>query len=563
VITVTALSNSLNADLADLHDQLGDPSTEMGCPERFAAAYLRTSFLRKQTMELDTAATRAKALSTFLNVNNSVGLPTAERHEWEEELYGCFKRHVYNFFYPDGDPLISSWHHVVSRGDLGSGSNIGARGTDFYTKLFDSDLTATSEDLYFLYRRCTATSPTWDDAEQSRLSRGHKVRVVKGNKLDFVPKDDRTSRTIATEPTLNMFFQRGVSNIVEDRLRSFGVDLAIQPVQNRALARQGSMDQSFSTIDLSSASDSISIALVEDVIPRQQRCFFSLPRCTRSTLPDGSDCELNMWSTMGNGYTFTLQTMLFSCMVAAAFEYSNVPRSRGPSKNWGVFGDDIIVPSGAVTRRVLDLLRLTGFTVNGSKTFTEGPFRESCGGDFLHGVNVRPVFAKDWSSRASRYALTNRLREWCGAHGNLPRTLALLCPDRYHVVPPSFPINSGIRADFYSAREHLRFDRNMTAVCRFYSSLAEGITVEEACLNAPRGARQRSYNPGGLMLAFLRGDIECRGGRSVPVMGTRLNRNAFGTRSVSVPNWDWTDQGEEWLSSPRAWVTPPGVKARA
>jgi hypothetical protein len=55
-----------------------------------------------------------------------------------------------------------------------------------------------------------------------------------------------------------------------------------------------------------------------------------------------------------------------------------------------VYGDDIIVPSEWYHLAV-EGLTLSGFAVNDAKSFYRGPFRESCGGDYLNGKDVVPV----------------------------------------------------------------------------------------------------------------------------------------------------------------------------
>lgn len=559
---VSALCKTIQSDIQDYYPDLGNPESETWCAQRYASAVLRRDFLKKQREFLDVAKTDAVALDTFLKVNERVGrweLPAL--HEWEQELWGSFLKEVHDFFYPCGQPLLDNLYEVIDKADLGPGSNIGAGGSDFYTKLFASDLSATDVDLYSTYRRLISARPNWHAAEETRCASGYKrCSVVDGNRLNFVPKNDRTSRVIATEPTLNMFFQRGMSNIIEGRLRSFGVDLAVQPDLNRELARQGSRDDSFVTIDLSSASDSFSLAFVKAVVPRTQRALLERVACRSSTLPDGRKVQLEMLSTMGNGYTFSFQTAIFTCMVLASFRFAGFPIQHcvGDSrvKNWGVFGDDIIVPKH-VARFVLRLLDISGFAINREKTFLEGPFRESCGGDYLLGVNVRPVYAVKWTDRASRYTLVNRLLWWVSQHHNLPSTLRLLSQGLDKVVPPSFPDYSGIRVPASLARDYVRRDENGSFRFRHLAPERQFLTLGDGLVISPRGERRRSYNPDGLMLAFLRGDVrEFRsGGRRLDTIGVRAAKVTYRTTGSTVPNWDSPDYtGIDWLKIPQvAW----------
>jgi hypothetical protein len=567
VITVTALFQAVKDDIRNRYPDLGTTQCETWDADRYAAAALVEGFLKKNQETIDTTVADACALRTFLEVNERVGLwAKRQLHEWEEELWGTFKDELYRFFYPRGEPLFTSWNVVASFGDLGPGASLGANGTDFYTKLFSSNLTATSESLYNTYRR-TLTDPKWREAEETRQALGFKEVFVDANKLSYVPKNDRTSRTICTEPTLNMFFQRGLSKIMESRLRDYGIDLSIQPDLNRDLARIGSAGDCISSIDLSSASDSVSNSLLAELLPAQVHPWFQYLRVPYTVLPDGTRVKLNMHSTMGNGYTFSLQTVLFTCMVLASFRVSGCRRLASVvdkrQKNWGVFGDDILVPKGQVTRYVLALLDIAGFRVNSEKTFVEGPFRESCGGDFLLGRNVRPVFARTVLTQETRYTLLNRLNWWCKEHFVLPQTLAVLNDElgnRPHIVPPLFPDDSGIRTSWTQAVRLLPKDRNGSIRCRFRKAVTYKVAVSEDTLRTPalkqKERDKRRYNSAGLLIAFVQGYARGTGPRAVtgtvaepdPVVGHIPTRNGsdhvrYRTCEVTIPNWDYSQVG--------------------
>lgn len=202
------------------------------------------------------------------------------------------------------------------------------------------------------------------------------------NHLSFVPKTAKTHRGIAVEPLLNTFIQKGIDAELRVHLKRAGYDLSNQE-RNQHLARIGSYNGTFATIDLSSASDSISISLVKALLPSS---WFSLMDCTRSPAYETSDGEFRYqkFVSMGNGFCFPLETLLF----AAACRY--VLRNESV-RTHAVYGDDIIVPS-TVAPELLELLKFMGFTPNPDKTFLEGPFRESCGSDWYRGLDVRPVY---------------------------------------------------------------------------------------------------------------------------------------------------------------------------
>lgn len=81
------------------------------------------------------------------------------------------------------------------------------------------------------------------------------------NRVTCVPKNYKTHRTIAAEPTGNLPFQLAVDKYVKNRLRLVNVDLSSQ-LRNQQMARTGSLDGSIATIDMSMASDTVALELV-------------------------------------------------------------------------------------------------------------------------------------------------------------------------------------------------------------------------------------------------------------------------------------------------------------
>jgi len=219
---------------------------------------------------------------------------------------------------------------------------------------------------------------------------GHLVReravVSNHNKISFVPKTAKTERSIAVEPFLNGFVQSGVDGYLKRRLlRHAGIDLSSQEV-NQAMALSGSLGgvNPYATIDLAAASDSLSIAVVKDLLPPCWFEFLSDIRATHFELPDGSIHKYQKFCSMGNGFCFPLQTLIYSSVCYAAAQMTGAP------DDFSVYGDDIIVRQSEALL-VIEILQALGFTVNTEKTFIVGPFRESCGSDWFLGQDVRPV----------------------------------------------------------------------------------------------------------------------------------------------------------------------------
>lgn len=223
----------------------------------------------------------------------------------------------------------------------------------------------------------------WKKDESGTFVRSTRVRFVPGCRFTFVDKTVEEKRTIAIEPSCNVSLQLALHRYFAARLKRFGIDLADQ-TKNRRLALKGSSDGSLATIDLSSASDLIAFEVVRFLLPSD---WFQLLDCIRSKTGQYRDSTfvLNKFSSMGNGFTFALETILFKAIVDTVVANEDCETA--------VYGDDIIVPT-PFFNPLCRALRGFGFKVNLKKSFASGPFRESCGLDAFDGVDVRPVFPR-------------------------------------------------------------------------------------------------------------------------------------------------------------------------
>lgn len=214
-------------------------------------------------------------------------------------------------------------------------------------------------------------------------------------RLSFVPKNAKTDRGICTEPSLNVMFQRGVGQYMTQRLKHFGVDLLNQGF-NKALAQEGSRTGALATLDLSMASDLISREVVYHLLPLDWATFLSHGRSSLCEV-DGEIVRLQKFSSMGNGFTFPLESLIFYALAKAACERDDVV---------SIYGDDIIVPTARYDK-VVKVLSAAGFEVNTSKSYSSGPFRESCGGDYYLGIDIRPFYLTDRLTGLSAFCLHN------------------------------------------------------------------------------------------------------------------------------------------------------------
>ncbi|DAD52643.1 TPA_asm: RNA-directed RNA polymerase [ssRNA phage SRR7976299_10] len=230
------------------------------------------------------------------------------------------------------------------------------------------------------------------------------VKIVDA-KLVFVPKSAKTDRSIGVEPSVNSMFQLGIGSYMAERLAAGGVDLRDQS-KNQRLARHGSLTGALATLDLSSASDTVATGLVAHLLPPE---WFDLLAMFRTGVMsyEGKRIHLEKFSSMGNGYTFPLESLIFWALASSVVELSSKT-----DYFVSVYGDDIIIPSECFTA-LASVLNDVGFVVNRSKSFSTGPFRESCGKDYFNGIDIRPCYIKGPLSGESLFVLHNYyVRTW-------------------------------------------------------------------------------------------------------------------------------------------------------
>lgn len=214
------------------------------------------------------------------------------------------------------------------------------------------------------------------------------IRIVGGSKITTVPKNSKTDRVICIEPDMNIYIQKGLGRVIRNRLMRWGIDLNDQSI-NQEMARLASIRGFLATIDLSAASDTISYELVRLLLPPDWFAALELCRSPEGVLPCGDKVTFHKFSSMGNGYTFELESLLFFAMCLAVCDAFD----PGAEKYVSVYGDDIIIPC-SVAPHLVDFFSECGFTVNQKKSFVEGPFRESCGKHYFLGVDVSPFYVR-------------------------------------------------------------------------------------------------------------------------------------------------------------------------
>ena len=271
----------------------------------------------------------------------------------------------------------------------------------------------------------------------------------------LVDKTWKSLRMIMPNTTLGSLYSGGLGRVIEERLRNYGYDIKrLQPVHGE-LARFGSLTGSLVTADQSLASDNITCQLVDALLPRKWANACKFGRIGKMVL-NGNELVTPTFSTMGIGFTFPLQTLIFLCLLLAIRDHCKLDEQAVVS----VFGDDLIYAT-EMHSLVADVFPSLGLVLNADKTFATGDFRESCGHDYFRGVDVRPFHLGRASTkgagkrRAEAYLYTtinNALARW--EVYEMPQTFAFLVGEIRRVradesepliVPTDYPDTAGVK----------------------------------------------------------------------------------------------------------------------
>lgn len=247
------------------------------------------------------------------------------------------------------------------------------------------------------------------------------VRVV------FVPKTMKSPRVIAIEPVCMQYAQQALLQWLTPRIESGRftagrINFRDQTV-NQLLAKEGSRTGRFATLDLSEASDRVSMAMAKAVYSINPEFLDLVEACrsSRACLPSGKVIPLKKFASMGSAMCFPTEALVFFCTIVAsridrAKAAVDVRSVRRFSRDVYVYGDDIIIPADEALA-TCDDLHAFGLKVNYHKSFWTGKFRESCGSDYYDNLKVTPVYLRhdlptcrhDSSEIISSVATSNQL----------------------------------------------------------------------------------------------------------------------------------------------------------
>lgn len=223
-------------------------------------------------------------------------------------------------------------------------------------------------------------------------------------KVTLVPKTLKTPRIIAIEPCCMQYAQQSLSRYLVSRLESSWltrghINFSDQTV-NQKLAVSASSDGQLATVDLSDASDRVSLSIVEHMLRINPDLLGSILACRSKAakLPSGEVIPLKKFASMGSAVCFPIEAMVFyTIIIASLLREQKLPYTFRNiymvSRDVYVYGDDIIIPVN-MAHAVFRSLSLLGMKVNFSKTYVNGYFRESCGVDVYKGIKVTPTYIR-------------------------------------------------------------------------------------------------------------------------------------------------------------------------
>lgn len=376
----------------------GDPRSEYrwgGVPDgydsellEFARSYFLSSLLSKFD---DGKPSLDKERTTWLRFHEAEDLCRSTNHRLAHfGLTSPFSREI---LYAKKliERVLGSfdWDDVARNFAFGPGATtrLSRRKADRYYKF--SGNPETTYNNAALADACIRLSPAWERSIAPFCGEEYAgyCKVVRGNRVVTVPKNFKTDRTIAIEPDMNIYVQKGIGAVIRRKLKRVGCDLNDQ-TRNQRLSRVGSLANTLSTIDFSMASDTVSRGVVGILLPVDWLSALEQCRSQKGVLPSGEEIFYQKFSSMGNGFTFELESLIFWALAQAACHFTDSEATRV-----AVYGDDVILPKAA-TSLFVDLTSYLGFKPNADKSFSDGPFRESCGKHYHNGHDVTPIYVK-------------------------------------------------------------------------------------------------------------------------------------------------------------------------
>lgn len=232
------------------------------------------------------------------------------------------------------------------------------------------------------------------------------------SKLIAVPKTQKAPRLIASEPTAHQWMQQAVARWLRKEFSRTSIGRVVSfrdQTRSQKFATAASLTGLGATIDLSSASDRLSLWCVERMFRSNHDLIYALHATRTRWVSNNIDKKLprhlvlKKFAPMGSALTFPVQSIIYAIVAVATTLYNRLgplegagfnelaPLCENVSQDIVVFGDDICCHRDDAPS-VSKVLSYLGLKVNTEKSFWTGRFRESCGVDAYAGVDVTPTY---------------------------------------------------------------------------------------------------------------------------------------------------------------------------
>jgi hypothetical protein len=393
----------------------------------FRERYLLREILRKY-QGFDLGVDRRAAALKSLHESEVTNVVTNERVRNRDYGEDPRVREVYHLSCRKAISVLGrfSWKRFVESVRFGPGATTeSSRKGGIQQKLLQNYLESTSSAAPLVGAILTESRAGWlelakDDADTPVFEIGIRESEI----FDTAPKNAWSDRTTLRQPGGNLILQLALGQCIRACLLREGVNLQDQTI-NQRLCRVASRTGRDATVDFSNASNSITEMVVWDHLgnhlwkgrePGEEAGvdgrWWQLADALRTTsyAVDNTERPHQLFSAMGNGFTFELESLIFYSL---AWATCKVLELRADSLS--VFGDDVIIPVEAVPL-YRSVCAFAGLAFNDAKTHAETgehQFRESCGKHYLNGVDVTPVYCQKPLVTVDQIVLlANNLLRW-------------------------------------------------------------------------------------------------------------------------------------------------------
>jgi hypothetical protein len=341
-----------------------------------------------------TPARERKAMSDYIQCDKEVNYADSVRPDSDVSEFGRMGRLLFGSLFSSLDRDIYCERIVPKHGPGATAEKLTSNGK-YRSRYWTDRLEKVFHVGDFLYPSIRHIGDCYDDVDFLEPDAELPSRVVS------VPKTQKTPRIIAIEPSSVQYVQQGLLEAITRHTRSSFVNGFISSDSqepNQLMAQKGSSDGSLATLDLSEASDRVSLKLVEELLAKHPLSREAILACRsqRADVPGHGVIHLSKFASMGSALCFPIEAMVFLTIIFLGIERERGYRFTKKSEfldylgRVRVYGDDIVVPDDVV-HTVVDYLERFGARVGRQKSFWIGRFRESCGKDYYDGHDVSIV----------------------------------------------------------------------------------------------------------------------------------------------------------------------------